>query len=180
MKMPLLKSQKQKQGVVRKSMHFALSTSVVFLVQSLSCVWISATPLAAACKAPLSSTMSWRLLRFMSVESVVLSNHLILSPTFYFCFKPFPESGSFPMSWLFASGRWTSVTWLWPSSVLFSKGLVCLVLSGLLTHSLVPRCHRKMDVISSSSAALLPGAYQSCELLCKIFPFNNNKKIEGM
>ena len=60
--------------------------------------------LAAACQAPLSSMVSWRLLTFMSVESVVLSNHLILSPTFYFCFKPFPESGSFPMSRLFASG----------------------------------------------------------------------------
>ena len=59
--------------------------------------------LAAACQAPLSSMVSWGLLRFMSVESVVLSNHLILSPTFYFCFKPFPESGSFPMSRLFAS-----------------------------------------------------------------------------
>ena len=36
------------------------------------------TPWTAACQAPLSSTISQSLLRFMSIESVVLSNHLIL------------------------------------------------------------------------------------------------------
>ena len=30
-------------------------------------------------QAPLSSTISWSLLKFMSIESVMLSNHLILS-----------------------------------------------------------------------------------------------------
>ena len=44
------------------------------VVQSLSCVWLFATPWAVACQAPLSSTISWSLLRFMSIESVVLSN----------------------------------------------------------------------------------------------------------
>ena len=32
----------------------------------------------AACQTPLSSTISWSLLKFMSTEPVVLSNHLIL------------------------------------------------------------------------------------------------------
>ena len=36
------------------------------------------TPWTAACQAPLSSTISQSLLIFMSIESVVLSNHLIL------------------------------------------------------------------------------------------------------
>ena len=36
------------------------------------------TPWTAACQAPLSFTLSWNLLRFMSIESVLLSNHLIL------------------------------------------------------------------------------------------------------
>ena len=36
------------------------------------------TPRTAACQAPLSSTISRRLLRFISIESVMLSNHLIL------------------------------------------------------------------------------------------------------
>ena len=38
----------------------------------------SATPWTAACQALLSFTISWRLLRFMSTELVILSNHLIL------------------------------------------------------------------------------------------------------
>ena len=41
-------------------------------------VWLSATPWIAACQAPLSFTISQSLLKFMSVESVMLSNHPIL------------------------------------------------------------------------------------------------------
>ena len=36
------------------------------------------TPWTVACQAPLSSTVSWNLLKFMSFESVMPSNHLIL------------------------------------------------------------------------------------------------------
>ena len=38
----------------------------------------SATPWTTTREAPLSSTISWSLLKFMSVKSVMLSNHLIL------------------------------------------------------------------------------------------------------
>ena len=48
------------------------------VVQPLSCVWFFLTPWTAACQAPLSFTISWNLLRFMSIESVMLSYHLIL------------------------------------------------------------------------------------------------------
>ena len=48
------------------------------VVQSLSHVWFSVTPWTAACQAPLSSTISQSLLSFMSIELVMLSNHLIL------------------------------------------------------------------------------------------------------
>ena len=51
---------------------------VVAIVQSLSCVWLFATPWTAARQAPLSFTISQHLLRFMSVELVMLSNQLIL------------------------------------------------------------------------------------------------------
>ena len=47
-------------------------------VQSLSCVQLFATPWTAACQAPLSFTVSWSLLKFMSIESEMPSNHLIL------------------------------------------------------------------------------------------------------
>ena len=48
------------------------------VVQLLSCVLLSATPWTAARQASLSSTISQSLLRFVSIESGVLSNHLIL------------------------------------------------------------------------------------------------------
>ena len=47
-------------------------------VQSLSCVWLFATPWTAARQAFLSLTNSWSLLKLISIELVTLSNHLIL------------------------------------------------------------------------------------------------------
>ena len=47
-------------------------------VQSLSRVRLPATPWTAACQASLSITNSQSLLRIMSIESVMSSNHLIL------------------------------------------------------------------------------------------------------
>ena len=49
-----------------------------FVVQLLSCAPFSVTPWTPAHKAPLSSTISQSLLKFTSIESVMLSNHLIL------------------------------------------------------------------------------------------------------
>ena len=51
-----------------------------------------------------SFTISWSLLKFMFIESMMLSNHLILYCPLLFCLQSFPASGSFPMSWLFTSG----------------------------------------------------------------------------
>ena len=46
-------------------------------VQLLSCVQLFASPWTAACQACLSITNSWSLLKLMSIESVMPSNHLI-------------------------------------------------------------------------------------------------------
>ena len=46
-------------------------------VQSLRCVQLFTTPWTAACQAFLSFTISWSLLKLMSIESVMASNHLI-------------------------------------------------------------------------------------------------------
>ena len=46
-------------------------------VQSLSRVWFFVTPWTAARQASLSITNSWRLLKLMSIGSVMPSNHLI-------------------------------------------------------------------------------------------------------
>ena len=47
-------------------------------VQWLRHVWLFVTPWTAACQASLSITNSWSLLRLISIESVMPSNHLIL------------------------------------------------------------------------------------------------------
>ena len=49
------------------------------VVQSLSHVQLLATPWTAICQASLSFTISWSLLKLMSIESVMSSNHFILS-----------------------------------------------------------------------------------------------------
>ena len=49
-----------------------------FVVQSLSRVQLFATPWTAACQASLSFTVSQSLLKLMSTESIIPSNHLIL------------------------------------------------------------------------------------------------------
>ena len=47
-------------------------------IQSLSRVWLSATPWIAACQACLSIINSWSSLKLMSIESRMPSSHLIL------------------------------------------------------------------------------------------------------
>ena len=51
---------------------------VISSVQSLSHVQLFVTPWTAACEASLSITNSRSLLKLMSIESVMPSNHLIL------------------------------------------------------------------------------------------------------
>ena len=50
----------------------------VVVIQSLSRVLLFATSWTAASQVSVSSTVSWSLLKFMSIESVMASNHLIL------------------------------------------------------------------------------------------------------
>ena len=74
------------------------------LVQSLNCVQLFGTPWTASLQALLSSTICQSLLRFISVELMMLSNYLILCPTLPFGLQYFPASRSFSMSQLFTSG----------------------------------------------------------------------------
>ena len=52
--------------------------NIIVFVKSLSHVQLFMTSLTVACQAPLSSTVSQSSLTFVSVESVMLSNHLSL------------------------------------------------------------------------------------------------------
>ena len=109
------------------------------VIQLLNHVWLFAAPWTAACQAPLSHTISWSLLKVMSIESVLLSNHLI-------CCHPlllpsiFLASGSFPMSQFFSTsgqsiGASTSASVL-PMNIqdwlpLRFTGLISLLSKGL-------------------------------------------------
>ena len=79
------------------------SSKDISVVQSLSHVWLFATPWTAAHQPSLSFTICWNLLTFMSIESVMPFNHLLFAP--FSSLQSFPASGSFPMSWLFTL-RW--------------------------------------------------------------------------
>ena len=73
-------------------------------VQSLSCFQLFETLRTAAHQASPSFTISLSLLKFMSIEWVMPSNHLILCCPFS-CLKSFPASGSLPVSQLFRIRR---------------------------------------------------------------------------
>ena len=73
-------------------------------VQSLIRVWLFATPWTAACQAILSITNSWSLLKLMSIESVMPSNHLILChlllfPSIFPSIRDFSNESVFHIRW---------------------------------------------------------------------------------
>ena len=70
---------------------FSDSFIIFVAVQSLSWVWLFATLWTTARQAPLSSTVFWSLFRFMSIELVMLSNHLILCHPLLLLWSIFPN-----------------------------------------------------------------------------------------
>ena len=75
------------------------------VVQLLSCVRLFATPWTAAHQASLSFAVSWSLLKLMSNESVMPSNHLILScpllllPSIFLSIRVFSNESAFHLRW---------------------------------------------------------------------------------
>ena len=98
-------------------------------VQSLSCVRLFVTPWTAAHQASLSITNSQSSLRLMSIESVMLSNHLILCrplllpPSIFHSIRVFSNKSAlcnrWPKYWSFSISISIS-----PSSEY--SGLICL------------------------------------------------------
>ena len=74
-------------------------------VQLLSHVCFFAILWTAAHQASLSITNSRSLLKFMSIESVIPSNHLILCRPLSSCLQSFPASGSFQSHYSASGGR---------------------------------------------------------------------------
>ena len=83
------------------SLHYKAQFSSI---QSLSHVWLFVTPGTAACQASLTITNSWSLLKLMSIESEMPSNHLIL------CHPLLPLS-MFPRIRVFSNGSVFRIRW---------------------------------------------------------------------
>ena len=81
------------------------SDIAVSCVQSLSRVWLFTTPWTVAHQAPISSTISWSFSEFMSIESMMLSNNLIL------CRPLFHLPSIFPSIRVFSSGLALCIRW---------------------------------------------------------------------
>jgi len=89
----------QQKPLTKFSTHLWFSS-----VQSLSHVWFFAIPWTAGSQGSLSITNWQSLPKPLSIESVMLSNHLILCRPFSSCLQSLPASGSFQMSQLFTTG----------------------------------------------------------------------------
>ena len=74
-------------------------------VQSLSCVQLFTTTWTAACQASLSITNSQSLLKLISIESVMPSNHLIL------CHPLLPRPSIFPSIRVFSNESVLHIRW---------------------------------------------------------------------
>ena len=74
-------------------------------VQSLSHVRLFVTPWTAECQASLSITNSQSLLKLMSIESVIPSNHLI------HCYLLFLLPSTFPSIWVFSNDSVLHIRW---------------------------------------------------------------------
>ena len=102
------------------------------VVQLLSCVQFLATPWTAALQGALSSTISQRLLKFMFIESVMPSNHLILCCPLLLLPSLFLSIGIFPKELALPSHQAAKVLEL---------QLVCSVQFNSVTHSCPTLCN---------------------------------------
>ena len=79
--------------------------NIIVFVKSLSHVQLFMTSLTVACQAPLSSTVSQSSLTFVSVESVMLSNHLslchllLLLPSIFPSIRVFSSKSALHIRW---------------------------------------------------------------------------------
>ena len=129
-------------------------------------VQLFATPWTAACQASLSITNSWSLLKFMSIVSVMPSNHLIL------CCPLLLPSSIFPSLRVFSSESVLRIRWpkYWSFSLSLSpsneySGLISFLIDWL--DLLVVQCTLKslLQHHSSKASVLWCSAFFMVQLL---------------
>ena len=131
------------------------NSKTVFSV--LSQVQLFATPRTAAHQASLSFTISWSLLKLMSIESVMPSNHLILCPLLLP--SVFPSIRLFSNEWvLFPSGakvlefqlQHQSFQWIFRTDLLRMDSFDLLAVQGTLK-SLLQHHSSKASILRHSA-----------------------------
>ena len=118
----------------------SLSQNVKFVVQLFSHVRLFATPWTATCQASLSFTISQSLIKLMSVESVMPSNHLIL------CCPLLLLPSIFPSFRVFSSESFLCIRWPKYCSSSFSispssehSGLISFRMDAASQSAVLPR-----------------------------------------
>ena len=148
-------------------------------VQSLSRVWLFATPWTAAHQASLSITNSRSLLKLMSIESVMPSNHLIL------CYPLLLPPSIFPSVRVFSSESVLCIRWpeYWSFSFSISpssgySGLISLGWTGWislqskgLSRVFSQYCSSKVSIFQCSAFFIVP-ALTSIRDYWKNHPFD--------
>ena len=90
---------------IAQLLFISLPSRTIVVVQLLSRVQLFATPWTAAHQASLSFTLTWSLLKLMSIYSVKPSNHLILChplllfPSIFPSIRVFSNGLAFPIRW---------------------------------------------------------------------------------
>ena len=88
-----------KKRAIWETTYLALRGILTVVVQLLSYVLFFTAPRMAACQAPLSSTVLQSSLKFLYIELVMVSNHLIILPSVFATFKVFSKELALLIRW---------------------------------------------------------------------------------
>jgi len=88
----------------KTNLKFLISSSKFFCCCSVAKSGLTLGPMGYSTPGFLSFIISQSLLKLMTIELVMLLNHLILCHPFSLCLQSFPTSGSFLVNQPFASG----------------------------------------------------------------------------
>ena len=136
-------------------------------VQLLSRVWPFATPWTAACQASLSFSNSQSLLKLMSVELVMPSNHLILCHPLLLLPSIFPN-----IKWVFSNESALRIRWpkYWSFSFNISpsneySGLISFRMDWLDLLAVQGTLKSLLQHYSSEASILWHSAFFTCQLI---------------
>ena len=134
-------------------------------VQSLCHVQLFVTPWTAACQASLSITNSWSLLRLMSIESVMPSNHLtlcrllLLTPSIFPSIRVFSSEPVLHIRW---PKYWSSCFSINPSNEY--SGLISFRIDWLDLLDVQRILKSLLQYLSSKASILLCSAFFTVQL----------------